>query len=97
MLKQRVLVTFASSVQPNQFMVKKKRTNIFSLLLNYEGLSLYAELYNTASQNSRENTPANRKIYLSAFPMVIMKKLMMFYSLTQTKTIHPRASRYLEG
>lgn len=97
MLKQRVLVTSASSVQPNQFTVKKKRTNIFSLLLNYEGLSLYVELYNTALQNCRENTPANRKIYLSAFPMVIMKKLMMFYSLTQTKTIHPRASRYLEG
>jgi len=29
--------------------------------------------------------------------MVIMKKLMMFYSLAQTKTIHPQASRYLEG
>lgn len=28
--------------------------------------------------------------------MVIMKKLMMFYSLTQTKTTHPLASRYLE-
>lgn len=67
------------------------------MLLNYEGVSLYAKPYNTGLQNCHENIPAHRKIYLSAFPMVIMKKLMMFYSLTQTKTIHPQASRYLEG
>lgn len=66
------------------------------MLLNYEEISLYAESYNTGLENCHENTTAHRKIYLSAFPMVIMKKLMMFYSLTETKTIHPPASRYLE-
>lgn len=60
------------------------------MLLNYKGVSLYAELYNTALQNCHENITDNRKICLSAFPMVIMKKLMMFYSLTQQKLFTPR-------
>lgn len=60
------------------------------MLLNYKGVSLCAELYNTALQNCHENITANRKICLSAFPMVIMKKLMMFYSLTQQKLFTPR-------
>lgn len=68
------------SAQHDQFTVKKKR-NIFFFLK--KGVSLYAEPYNIALQNCHENIPANRKTYLSAFPVVIMKKLMMFYSLKQ--------------
>lgn len=66
------------------------------MLLHCEEVSSYAESHNTGLENCHENTTAHRKIYLSAFPMVTMKKLMMFYSLTQTKTTHPLASRYLE-
>lgn len=76
--------------------LKRKKNHFFSHC--YEITKHFYHIQNYITQPRKIimkiYQPCN-EIYLSVLPLVIMKKLMIFYSLIQTKPIHPQASRNL--